>query len=226
MKRVDWQLLRPPRPGAEGVDEVEREIDVMVERATEQVLTEPELAVLLELEDQHEGMTIPACEAVDAPRLEDDPDWESRVLDEYAETDTDIELEEYLELRRRDPDCERCPFSSPYSLFPLDPCEFSAGPLFVILDDPALLAVAVAPMGPAEMRWLAAAIDEALTRGAWHPLAELDAQDFLRKASYFLRLWSRHGFGVRPQVIDDLAEIVTSEESSRGSGESGESYLH
>ena len=138
MKRLDWHLIRPPRPDAGEVSEIIRRIDELVQTATEKVLDEEELALLLELEDLHDKRTTSACDAVGAPRVEDDPDWESRVIDEYADTDTHLDLEDYLDLRRREPDCERCPFASPYSLFPLDPCEFSAGALQRVLDDPAL----------------------------------------------------------------------------------------
>ncbi|MCA9518446.1 MAG: hypothetical protein KC635_26105 [Myxococcales bacterium] len=227
MKRVDWCLVRPAKPGATGVAALEGEIAVLVEQAAEEVLTEEELERLVALEDEQEEQTVLMCDAVAAPRVEDDPDWESRICDEYADTDTDLELEEYLELRAKDPDCDRCPFASPYSLYPLDPCEFSAGPLFVILGDAAVHAAAKRAMGPAEMGELADAIDTAAARG-FREVPEVDARDFLKRAAHFLRFWGRHGFSVKPVEPDELPPIMTESEPPDGPDDPGEpsSYLH
>lgn len=209
MKRLDWHLVRPARPGSVGVPELERRIDELVERATEKVLDDEELAQLLELEDLHDSETISTCEAVGAPRVEDDPDWEGRTIDEYAETDTDLDLEEYLEIRRSEPDCERCPFASAYSLFPLDPCEFSAGALWQVTSSPAILRIAGRTMSEADMNALATAVEAALEAGQYTPVAALDASDYLRKAAAFLRLWARHGFRVRAVAADEEAPVLT-----------------
>lgn len=227
MKRVDWCLVRPAKPGAIGVAAVEGEIAALVARASEEVLTEDELLRLIALEDEHDALTVLMCDAVGAPRVEDDPDWESRACDEFADSDTDLELEEYLELRRKDPDCERCPFASPYSLYPLEPCEFSVGPLFHILGDPGVHALAKQRMGPPEMNELADAIDAA-SAGGFRAVAELDAGEFLKQATHFLRFWARHGFGVEPVEPDELPRILTETDPFEGPDDPGEpsSYLH
>lgn len=222
MKRLDWHLIRPPRPGAAEVTDIERRIDELVQRATEKVLDDDELALLLDLEDLHDERTIAACEAVSAPRVDDDPDWESRSIDEYADTDTDLDLEEYLDLRRAEPDCERCPFASPYSLFPLDPCEFSAGGVLQVVTDPDVRRQAAEPMDPAQMLALADALEVALAEHRWEPIVELDAEDYLKKAVCFLRLWARHGFRVRPVATDEEAPILTPDGPSGGSHDDGE----
>jgi len=222
MKRVDWHLIRPPRADAREVATLERRIDELVQRATEKVLDAEELAVLLDLEELHEERTIAACEAVGAPKVEDDPDWESRAIDEYADTDTDLDLEEYLDARRVEPDCERCPFASPYSLFPLDPCEFSAGALLRIISDPRVRRQVVDTMNAREMVALADALDEVLVERRWEEIVELDAEDYLKKAVFFLRLWARHGFRVRPVATDDEAPILTPGGPVGGSPDDGE----
>lgn len=223
MKRLDWHLVRPPRPGVDNVSDVEQRINGLVQRATEKVLDDEELDELVELEERHEGLTISSCDAVGAPRVEDDADWESRVIDEYAETDTDLDLEEYLDLRRLDHDCERCPFASPYSVYPLDPCEFSAGALSAVVHDPRVIALATRPMDGVAMIELAELLDAALVAGAWTPIGALDAADYLRKASFFLRFWSRNGFAIKPIAVDEEAPILTHDrprgESDEESGE-------
>ncbi|TNF26839.1 MAG: hypothetical protein EP329_20570 [Deltaproteobacteria bacterium] len=222
MKRVDWHLMRPPRADAREVASLEHRIDELVQRATEKVLDEEELAVLLDLEQLHEQRTISACDAVGAPRVEDDPDWESRVIDEYADTDTDLDLEDYLEVRRAEPDCERCPFASPYSLFPLDPCEFSAGALLRVVQDADVRRRATEPMAPADMLALADALERLVAARAWEEIVELDAEDYLKKAIFFLRLWARHGFRLRPVATDEEAPILTPDGPMGGSPDDGE----
>ncbi|PKN58425.1 MAG: hypothetical protein CVU56_06050 [Deltaproteobacteria bacterium HGW-Deltaproteobacteria-14] len=222
MKRLDWHLIRPPRPGAAEVAEIEHRIDELVHRATEKVLDEDELTRLLDLEDLHDERTIATCEAVGAPRVDDDPDWESRTIDEYADTDTDLDLEEYLELRRAEPDCERCPFASVYSLFPLDPCEFAAGGLLQVVTDGDVRRQVAEPMDAGQMVALADALERVMAEGRWEHIVELDAEDYLKKAVFFLRLWARHGFRVRPVATDEEAPILTPDGPIGGSYDDGE----
>lgn len=222
MKRLDWHLIRPPRPDAAEVEEIERHIDELVQRATEKVLDDKELARLLDLEDLHDERTVAACEAVAAPRVDDDPDWESRVIDEYGDTDTDLDLEEYLDMRRAEPDCERCPFASSYSLFPLDPCEFSAGALLLVIADRDIRRRASEPLEPPQMLALAGALDRVIAERSWEAIAELDAEDYLKKAAFFLRLWARHGFRVRPVATDEEAPILTPDGPMGGHHDDGE----
>lgn len=209
MKRLDWCLVRPPREGVDNLPEIDRRIGELVQRATEKVLDDDEIDELLALEERHESLTVSSCEAAGAPRVEDDADWESRIIDEYAEADTDLDLEDYLELRRLDHDCESCPFASPYSVYPLDPCEFSAGALFDVLADPQVVALATSPMDGRAMLTLAGLLERALSDGVWCPIDALDAADYLRKAVFFLRFWSRYGFEIKPIATDDEAPILT-----------------
>lgn len=209
MKRVDWQLIRPPKPRAKGVAAVVRKIDALVGMATESVLGEDALEELVALEERHEALTVAPCEAVSAPRVDDDPDWETRTIDEYAEGDLDMELEDYLELRRGEPDCERCPYAQPYSVFPMDPCEFSAGALLEIVPDRALLSMAMAPMAAAEMRAVADGLEALVEAQAYRQSAAVDALDYLKKAIFFLRFWSKLDFGVRPLSLDDMDAVLT-----------------
>jgi hypothetical protein len=204
MRRLDWRLVRPP---LEGSSDGRRLADVL-ERAFERALDEPaggDSEALADLEVRYEEATLAPCEAVDAPRVQDDPDWESRVVDEFGEADLDMELEEYLELRRLEPDCDRCPYASPYSLFPMDPCEFSAGMLEDVLDAE-LADGADHAMGPPEMRAYADALAAALARGEIHESDVLDVRDYLGKAIHFLRFWADLGFSVTPIDLEEAAE--------------------
>jgi len=210
LPRIDWQLIRPARPGkkhARVLDEVEPLIEAQVYDATQRVFGERELDQLRALEDRHDNATIASCEAAHAPRVEDDPDWETRIVDEFSETDTELELDEYLDLRRREFDCDRCPHASPFSLFPQDPCEISVGPLLVALDVRITTRLSE-PMGPDDMIALADDLDRA--RGGEHIVVPgIDVADLMAKASKFLRFWARLGFGVRPEVVDSLSPIQT-----------------
>lgn len=212
LTRLDWQLLRPARPGrkhARVLDEVEPLIEAKVHEATLRVLDAAEVAALCDLEDREENATIAACEAAQAPRVGDDPDWESRVVDEYGDADTDLELEEFLELRKREFDCDRCPHASPWSLHPQDPCEISVGPIDAALHDEDLRARLRRAMGPDDMTALADALDKALGDGGLDPIPELDVAALVAAATKFLRFWARLGFGLRPEVASELEAIQT-----------------
>jgi hypothetical protein len=133
------------------------------------------------------------------------------VVDEFASSDTDYELEEYLEVRRREFDCDRCPHAAIYSLYPQDPCEISVGPLLEALADERLSRLLTHEMGPDDMRELADALEGARTAGGVSPVAGLDSADMLEKAITYLRFWAKLGFGIRPELIDDEDPIQTPE---------------
>ncbi|MCC6621007.1 MAG: hypothetical protein IT385_07115 [Deltaproteobacteria bacterium] len=227
--RIDWQLIRPARPGkkyARALDEVEAKIEAHLHEATLRVLTPAEVGALTALEDRQDNASIAACEAAHAPRVADDPDWEARLVDEYAESDTDMELDEYLEVRAREFDCERCPHASALSLYPQDPCEVSVGPIEDALVDETLAAALREAMGPDDMRALAERLEAALTADRLRAVEGLDVADLVREAVRFLRFWSRLGFGVRPEVVSELAPIQTDEGPIGPHGEHAAPILH
>lgn len=235
MKRLDWTLLRPPRPGKKRLrsprvrrelDQLEARIDARVHDAAQRVLTEAEVEELAELEERFEDLTVASCEAAHAPRVEDDPDWEHRVVDEFADADTDLELDDYIEMRRRDFDCERCPHAAAYSLYPQDPCEISVGALLSVIDDEALLSAIAAPMGPDDMRATAAALERALDEGRIKTLAECDAADLVHKSIDYLRFWAKLGFGIRPELVDEDPAIQTPDGPIGAPGADQSSLLH
>jgi len=170
--------------------------------------SEPQLA---ELERRYEELTVPKCEAAKAPTVSQDPDWETRVLEEFEEIDIDIELEDFMSLRSEEPDCERCPYASPYSLFPMDPCEFSAGALEEILLDAELADVATRAMDQAEMVGYAQRLEDALNANLFQEHTAVHSEDYIEKAVAFLRFWSGLGFSLQPALLDErieeLAEI-------------------
>ncbi|MFO0751275.1 MAG: hypothetical protein U1F43_37245 [Myxococcota bacterium] len=212
MSRLDWQLIRPARPGkkhARILDEVEPAIEAKVHEATQRVLEAREVAELCDLEDRQDNATIASCEAAHAPRVGDDPDWETRVVDEYADADTEMELEEYLEMRRREFDCDRCPHASPWSLHPQDPCEISVGVLDAALHDDDLRARLRRAMGPDDMTALATDLETAQSKNELEALPEVDVAAALQGATRFLRFWARLGFGVRPELVSELEPIQT-----------------
>ncbi len=235
MKRLDWTLIRPPRPSRKNVpikrqqrriEDLEAAIDARVHEASHRLLSEDEVAALAELEDKLDDITVASCEAAHAPRVGDDPDWENRLVDEYAEADTDAELDDYLEMRRQDFDCERCPHASPYSLYPQDPCEISVGPLLAVLEGEALLATLTRPMGPDDMRTLAGSLEQTLDAGRFKTLAEVDVADLLHKCIDYLRFWAKLGFGVRPELVDDEAAIITPDGPIGAPGAGQSTLLH
>ncbi|HRE87879.1 MAG TPA: hypothetical protein PK095_01955 [Myxococcota bacterium] len=204
-------MIRPPRPtkkSARLVDELEQKIELKVRAARRRVLTTTEVDKLVSLEERLDNHTIAACEAAHAPRVEDDPNWENRIVDEYAESDNDYELDEYLELRRREFDCDRCPHAAFYSLYPQDPCELSVGPLLDALTDAELVGRLATPMGPDDMGELAARLDTTRLAGEFADVAGLDVADLLEKSSHYLRFWGLLGFGIRPELVDEEDTIV------------------
>lgn len=222
MKRLDWTLIRPPRPtkkSARLVDELEQKIELKVRAARRRVLTTTEVDKLVSLEERLDNHTIAACEAAHAPRVEDDPNWENRIVDEYADSDNDYELDEYLELRRREFDCDRCPHAALYSLYPQDPCEISVGPLLDTLADGELIKSLTTAMGPDDMADLAARLDAARTTGHFGSVPGLDIADLLEKSAHYLRFWGQLGFGIRPELVDEEEPIVTPGDSEDGGEE-------
>ncbi len=225
MRRLDWQLVRPQADGdvAESLRLVEL-ITRHVQREAAEELDDEGRDFLELLEGRYLDETQPYCEAVGAPTVGDDPHWETRVIDEFADSDVDLELEDYLELRRSEPDCEHCPYASPYSLFPMDPCEFSAGGLELVLSDPQLARRAAAPMTPDEMLSYADALDAELTAERWRDTEVLSGRDYLSKAVLFLRFWAGHGFGVYPMDLDEAIGFTYDASSQAGMvpGDDGE----
>jgi hypothetical protein len=228
MRRLDWQLVRPPRDGevAESV-EVAMIIRRLVTREAAEDISDEDTALLEELETSYDGDTISTCEAVGAPVVQDDPEWESRLVDEFAESDVDVELEEFIEMRRADPDCERCPLASPYSVYPMDACEFSAGALEVVLLDAEARAQAARAMDPAAMTTYADALEAALGAGRFRESPALDVRDYITSAVSFLRFWAERGFAVLPGDIDEIVNYAeTSDEGVPGEDEGPSPTYH
>ena len=208
MKRLDWRLLHP-KPGHEAsVMELLDTIDELVAKGLADDLCSEDVRTIVALEKQYEEKTTPTCAAVGAPVVEDDQDWESRTIDEYGAFDVDMEIEDYMDARRQEFDCEQCPYASPYSVYPMDPCEFSAGALEEILSDPELWERARAPMSPADMSDLAKSLEQTLADGDFNPCGAIDAEDYLKKSVYFLRFWAEQGFWLRPDDMDPLVPAV------------------
>lgn len=229
MKRLDWTLIRPARPSKKSgrlVDELEQKIELRVREAKRRLLTPSEVDKLVSLEDRLDNHTITACEAAHAPRVEDDANWENRIVDEYAETDNDFELDEYLELRRREFDCDRCPHAAIYSLYPQDPCEISVGPLLDALEDLDILNRLTVSMGPEDMAQLAGQLDATREARRFQPATGLDIADLLEKSAHYLRFWGQLGFGIKPELIDDEDPIHTPEGHSGPSDGETSGFLH
>lgn len=232
MKRLDWTLIRPARPSKKGqrlqrqIDELEAAIESRVHEATRRVLSESEVDALAELEERLEDLTIATCEAARAPRVEDDPDWENRIVDEYADADTDLELDDYLEMRRQEFDCDRCPHAVRYSLYPQDPCEISVGPLLQALAGTPIAQAIRRPMGPDDMRALADELERALEQGRFTHMAEVDVADLLTRSVAYLRFWAHLGFGLRPELVEDEAPIQTPDGPVGAPGGNHSKLLH
>jgi len=207
VRRLDWRLVGPGRDADTDGGALFRAYQEAYERARLALPGSREDRTLSDLEWVWTDGTIAPCEAVDAPRVSDDPDWRPRIVDEYGETETDVDLEDYLATRAEERDCERCPYATPYSLFPMDPCEFSAGALEDVLQDPALIERLAQPQGPPEMRDLAARLDGALRRSEVREVSYLDTRDYVSKAVHFLRFWANHGFHIFPEDIDADATL-------------------
>ncbi|MEZ4268241.1 MAG: hypothetical protein R3F39_17900 [Myxococcota bacterium] len=182
----------------------------LVTREAADELPPEDAALLDELEVSYDTDTISSCEAVGAPIVQDDPEWESRLVDEFAESDVDVELEEFLEMRKSDADCERCPHASPYSVYPMDACEFSAGALEVVLLDGEARAQAARPMDAAGMSAYADTLDAALRDGRYRASDALDVEDYLASAVRFLRFWAERGFAILPGDIDEIVDFSES----------------
>lgn len=211
MRRLDWQLVRPDGDGT--LDESLQLLVLIRRLSTKEAagdLHEEETELLLGAEDAYYDTTLAQCDAVEAPTVEEDPHWETRLIDEFAVTDVDMdmELEDYLDVRRREPDCDRCPYASPYNVFPMERCEFSAGGLEEALTDAALCTRLAQPMQPADMLALAADLERAVEDGAWREIDAVDTQDYLAKAILFLRFWANHGFGVLPTDVDEIIDFT------------------
>ena len=184
----------------------------LVHREARGLLSAEDHSLLLHSEETYTNTTLSTCKAVGAPVVNDDPHWQARIIDEFGDSDAEIDLAEYLELRSQEPDCERCPYTSPYSLFPMDPCEFSAGALEVILQDAEVWEQARQRMNPDGMRALASRLDEARLQERYRPSDAVDPADYLLKASYFLTFWADVGFGILPIELDDLIDFGGPEE--------------
>lgn len=202
MRRIDWLLVPPVRPDDDEGAQIQTALGRLLERANREGLDADEIEEAGAMAILYEGHTVSACEAVGAPIVEDDPDWETRVLDEYAEADLDEELESYLESRRQHPDCERCPYASPYSLYPMDPCEFGAGALDDLLTDEALRETIQTPADPKAMMDLANRLQEAIDGGRHTQSEVVHVRDYVEKAIFFLRFWAERGFSVFPRCDD------------------------
>jgi hypothetical protein len=207
MTRMDWILVRPPRRGRarrDDVRDIEQHIDLLELHARTELLSERQVAMIVDFEDQLESMTKSPCDAVKAPRVRDAEGWEERLEDEYAEEGTDEDFELWRADRADDYDCDRCPYASRYSLYPSDPCEMNAGPLLEICEGhTTILRMLKLPMTPAKMLAMAALLDECLDKGTWRAVEGIDAEDYLRQARHFLTRWSAAGFGVLPDLDAD-----------------------
>ncbi len=221
MTRIDWHLFRPPRQeGEETQDLVDTVLRCLQDtnRFGESRETDEALA---KVEERYRALTVSPCEAASAPVVADDPDWETRAVDEFAESDTDLELEEYLELRRVEPDCERCPYASPYSLYPMAPCEFSAGGLSEVLEGPELSARASEIMIPDDMITYAQILENAVAAGRLRDHEGVNSEDYVAKAILFLRFWAKLGFTIVPirwtetEVIEEPQTVSEANESNR-----------
>jgi len=198
MKRIDWHLFRPLKIESSDAQEI---VDTMLSclQDTHRFGGDADTdATLAKTEPRYQTLTVSPCEAAHAPLIGDDPDWETRTIEEFAEVDTDLELEEYLDLRRTDSDCERCPYANPYSLFPMAPCEYSAGGLASILVEPRLAARASEIMLPEDMIAYADALDRAIEEGQIREHQGVHAEDYVSKAVLFLRFWAKHRFTIVP----------------------------
>ena len=219
--RLDWELIAPP---ASGEDRKHLEARVSLEACYRRALESPgdttALAALAEAEHEVDEVSLFKCVVVRAPRVEDDPDWESRVIDEYGDSDIAMEMEEYLEERRTEPDCESCPYANRYSIYPMDPCEFSAGGLLQVLQaHHELTQVIRSNMEPDEMLACAASIAAVVEAEDFEELQVVDTRDYLLEAIQFLRFWARHGFFVRATLLDeDMVIQAQAEMRSHGAG--------
>ena len=214
MHRIEWRLLHPIRDGCrDRVEALTAELGEL--DGTRPVLAVPDPGLVDHLTTELARLTVSPCEAAGAPILEDSPDWERRLLVEFHEDDqsTDaIDFDDYVTQRRGDPDCERCPYSTPYTLFPLNPCEFAAGALLDVLDDESVLDRVVEEMEPPEMIGLATELEVVRDEGRFLAAESVDSHDYLSKAALFLRFWAGLGFSVAPFGPDEDASATDEDE--------------
>ena len=203
MRRIDWRLIRPPRDSSEEGSRIALALSRLWTRISDLEDGGHTESHLLELEKRYLKHTLSPCEASSAPKIDDDPDWQTRMLEEYEYLDVAEDLEDFLTSRRNDPDCERCPYASNYSLFPMDPCEFSAGALEEILSDKSLAEQASVGMGPAEMLLFAQRLEATITEGQFQEHPAIHAEDYLEKTISFLRYWGKMGFSIEPALLDE-----------------------
>lgn len=208
MTRLEWRLAHPIRDGhRDRVEELGAELtDLEAERPSG---IGPDDLRYEALGRELASLTIPPCEATGAPRVGDSPDWEMRLLVEFHDgehLDDPLDFADYVELRREDYDCARCPYRTPYTSWPLDPCEFAAAPLLALVTDERTLEMAVSDLEPPEMAELAGLLDGLRHSALFTPAPEVDALDFLSKASLFLRFWAQLGFSVTAHSDEDAAE--------------------
>lgn len=204
MHRVEWRLVHPVREGhRDRVEELGAEL-MELDASRTAGLGDDERAWVIESELA--ALTIPPCEATGAPRVGDSPDWERRALLEFHEDDPldePMDFEDYAELRRLDYDCARCPYRTPYTAWPLRPCELAAHPLTDLVPDERAIELALSDLEPPEMLELAGLLDDLRREGRATPTPEVDAADFLTKASLFLRFWATLGFSVTSQATEE-----------------------
>jgi hypothetical protein len=216
VRRLDWQLIRPTQAGELG-DGFEHVLYVrrLVQKLRDGRLPPPELQVLAEAEAGYLENTISCCDAVEAPRVSETLDWESRLVDEFATQETDADLETYIEARRDEPDCALCPAASRYSVFPIAPCEFSVGELEHIITDDEIKAQLAMRMRPPEMKRLAANLEDVLSKGAYVESRRVQSEDYLREAVRFLQSWATRGFGVLPLETDEFTDFEPHDEPTQ-----------
>ena len=213
MRRIDWRLIRPSRDGEEEGTRVGRAIVRLWQRVDDLEEGGPSETRLIEMEKRYETLTTSACEAASAPLISDDPDWETRMLEEYEYLDVNEDLEVFLASRSTDPDCERCPYASNYSLFPMDPCEFSAVALVEVVNDKAVGEKADSAMNPNEMMAYSDELQTVLSTRCFADNAAINAEDYLEKAISFLRFWANLGFAIEPAGLDErIFEMAETEE--------------
>ncbi len=220
-RRMDWELVPPPAAGKEVAQFKARQaFEACYKVALDSPGDAEVVTALADSEQVLEEASTFKCDVVDAPRVEDDPDWESRVIDEYGDSDVDAELEDYIDERRVEPDCESCPYASRYSIFPMDPCEFSAGGLLAALEPhPELVKKLRSSMDSEDMLRCSRELTKVLEADDFVELEAVDTRDYLDQAAQFLRFWARHGFCIRATDLDvDLVTQAESEMKAAGAG--------
>lgn len=215
MQRLDWRLVYPIRPGhRDRVEEISVELTGL--EAGRPGGAPPGGEQYDDLARELSELTIPPCEATDAPHVGDSPDWEQRILLEFHDgehLEEPLDFADYATLRHGDYDCARCPYRTPYTSDDLDPCEMDATHLLSAVEDEAIIELALGDLEPPEMVDLAQRLDTLRRAGTFEPVEGANAADFLTKASLFLRFWATLGFSITAQLDEapdptaaDLAE--------------------